>query len=229
MAITYHYDLIQGDTLWLAARCGILTASEMKLIITPTLKIANNDKTRSHLYELLAQRITRFVEPSYIGDDMLRGYEDEIDAKQAYAANYLPVEDCGFVTNDNFGFTIGFSPDGLVEKEGFIEIKSRRQKYQVETIIECVGIGSMPADYMIQVQTGFLVTERRWCDFISYSAGLPMATVRIYPDPVIGDAILKAATAFEMDLAQKRAKFFEIMDSGARLLQTERRVEQGMF
>jgi hypothetical protein len=32
-----------------------------------------------------------------------------------------------------------------------------------------------------------------------------------------------------MDLAQKRAKFFEIMDSGARLLQTERRVEQGMF
>ena len=35
-----------------AARCGLLTASEMKLIVTPTMKVANNDKTRSHRREL---------------------------------------------------------------------------------------------------------------------------------------------------------------------------------
>ncbi len=72
--ITYYPDLIQGSDEWKSARCGLLTASEMKLIITPTtLKIASNDKERAHLYELLAQRITRYVEPSYISDDMLRG------------------------------------------------------------------------------------------------------------------------------------------------------------
>jgi hypothetical protein len=39
-SIRYYPDLDQGSELWLKARCGLLTASEMKLILTPTLKIA---------------------------------------------------------------------------------------------------------------------------------------------------------------------------------------------
>ncbi|OYW84574.1 MAG: hypothetical protein B7Z20_10575, partial [Sphingobium sp. 32-64-5] len=30
---TYHGDLLQGSDEWLQTRCGLLTASEMKLII----------------------------------------------------------------------------------------------------------------------------------------------------------------------------------------------------
>ena len=71
--IRIYPDMIQGSDEWFAARCGLLTASEMHLIITPSLKAASNEKERMHLYELLAQRITRYVEPSYIGDNMLRG------------------------------------------------------------------------------------------------------------------------------------------------------------
>ncbi len=82
MTITYHKDLIQGSDEWVAARRGILTASEMKLILTPTLKMASNDKERAHLYELMAQRITGHVEPHYISDDMLRGQEEEIYARE---------------------------------------------------------------------------------------------------------------------------------------------------
>ena len=119
--IKYHTDLIQGSDEWLQARCGLLTASEMKLIVTPTLKIANNDKERSHLYELLAQRITQYVEPHYISDDMLRGHEDEVDARILYNDNYAPVTDMGFITNSKWGFTIGYSPDGLVGDDGLIE------------------------------------------------------------------------------------------------------------
>jgi len=66
MPITYHPEVDQGSEEWLAMRCGLLTASEMKLILTPTLKIANNDKTRAHVWELAAQRITRYTEPTYI-------------------------------------------------------------------------------------------------------------------------------------------------------------------
>ena len=61
MTVKIHDDLVQGSEEWHAIRCGLLTASEMKLIITPTLKIASNDKERAHLYELLAQRITKYV------------------------------------------------------------------------------------------------------------------------------------------------------------------------
>ena len=107
MTITYHADVVQGDEAWHAVRCGLLTASEMALIITPTLKAASNEKERSHLYELLAQRITRYVEPRYIGDDMLRGMDDEITARPLYAKKYAPIQEVGFITNDKWGFTIG--------------------------------------------------------------------------------------------------------------------------
>ncbi|MDZ7904624.1 MAG: hypothetical protein U5N55_01660 [Cypionkella sp.] len=85
MTITYYPDVEQGSDEWLARRCGVLTASEVKLILTPTLKTANNEKTRAHVWELAAQRITQYVEPSYIGDDMLRGMDDEIKARELYS------------------------------------------------------------------------------------------------------------------------------------------------
>lgn len=220
-----HTSYIQGSDEWYAARCGLLTASEMKLIITPTLKIADNDKSRAHMYELLAQRITSYVEPSYIGDDMLRGMEDELLARQLYAENFAPVEEVGFVTNDRWGFTLGCSPDGLVGADGMLEIKSRRQKFQVGTIID----GLMPDDYAIQVQTELLVTQREWCDFVSYSGGLPMIPIRVYPDPKVQEAIVAAAAAFEAKIADKLIAYKFAIETNKKLLPTERRIEQEMF
>lgn len=229
MTITYHPDLIQGSAEWLAARCGLLTASEMKLILTPTLKVASNDKERTHLYELLAQRITRYVEPTYIGDDMLRGMEDEITARQLYHERYAPVTEMGFITNDRWGFTIGASPDGLVGDDGQLEIKSRRQKYQVQTFIECADGDVIPAEYLLQVQTALLVTERDWCDFISYSGGLHMITLRVFPDEKVQSAIIDAAEAFEMRLATALQRYVSVIQSGRRLIPTERTERQEMF
>lgn len=226
MSAVYHRGVLQGSDEWHAARCGLLTASEMRLIVTPTMKAAANDKERSHLYELLAQRITRHVEPSYISDDMLRGREDEIDACIAYGQHHAIVDAIGFVTNDKWGFTIGYSPDGMVGADGLVECKSRRQKYQVQTIVECVAGTGIPAEYLIQVQTGLLVSERAWCDFVSYSGGLPMAVIRVFPDPVIADAIVAAATAFEARLADARARFDRV---ATELIPTERKILQEIF
>lgn len=226
--ITYHKDLIQGSDEWLAERCGLLTASEMKLIITPTLKVADNDKTRAHLYELLGQRITGYVEPHYISDDMLRGRDDEIEARMLYHKHYAPVKEVGFITNDRWGFTIGYSPDALVGDIGLIECKSRRQKYQVQTIVENVATDTAVPDYMIQCQTGMLVSERAWCDLVSYSGGLPMAVVRVHADPEIQDAIVAAATSFEAKLADKLA-IYQATVASRKMIPTERRVETEMY
>lgn len=226
MTITYHENVIQGTDEWLQMRCGVLTASEMKLILTPTLKIASNDKERAHLYELLAQRITGYVEPHYVSDDMLRGQEDEFFARQTYAAHYAPVTECGFITNDRWGFTIGYSPDALVGDDGLIECKSRRAKYQVQTIVECLSDGTIPADYLMQCQTGLLVSERNWLDFVSYSGGLPMAVVRVWPDDAIQGAIIEASAAFEARLAEKLKIYREASEP---LIPTERRIEQEMY
>ncbi len=225
MTIHFHRDLLQGSDAWLQARCGLLTASEMSLILSPkTLKPAKNDKASAHLYELLAQRITGYVEPHYISDDMLRGQQDEIEARLIYAKHYAPVEEVGFITRDDWGFTLGYSPDGLVGDDGLIEIKSRRQKFQVETIAS----QAVPEDYTLQIQTGLLVTGRRYCDFVSYCGGLPMVTIRVYPDRHVQGAILAAAQAFEKDLAEARALFRLGAEGMPRLIPTERRIEQEM-
>lgn len=221
MTIKYFPELLQGSDEWFAARCGLLTASEMHRIITPTLKVAANSESRSHVYELLAQRVTNYVEPSFVGFDMVRGKEDEIEARALYVKHHRPVREMGFVTNDKWGFTLGYSPDALVGEVGAIECKSRCQKYQAQTIIEYV----VPAEFNIQLQTGMLVAELEWIDFVSYCGGMPMATMRVQPDPVVQDAIINAARAFEIQLAEKLATYHQV---ARQLIPTERRIVEEM-
>ena len=228
MGITTHENLLQGSDEWLAARLGLITASEMKLLVTPTLKIADNEKTRAHIYELAAQRISQYVEPTYVGDDMLRGMDDEIEARAIYSANVAALQTVGFITNDKWGFTLGYSPDALVGDNGLIEIKSRRQGLQVKSMVECFSGGTIPAEYMLQVQTGLLVSERDWLDFVSYSGGLHMAVVRVWPDDAIQSAILEACEAAEEKIADAIAQYHATVAASG-FVPTERKERQEMY
>jgi len=214
--IKFHPDMIQGTDEWIAARCGLLTASEMKLIITPsTLKPAKNDKASAHLYELLAQRITGYVEPHYISEDMLRGQTDELEARLLYAKHFAPVQEVGLITNDQWGFTIGYSPDGLAGDDGLIECKSRRQKFQAETLISA----AVPVEHTIQIQTALVVTGRAWCDYV----------IRVFPDTKMMGAIVEAAAAFEDLLADRLRDYSAALEDMPKVIETERRIEQEMF
>lgn len=226
--VTYHHDLLQGSDEWLEARCGLLTASEIKLILTPTLKQASNDKERAHFHELLAQRVSQYVEPHYISDDMLRGHADEMDACMIYAKHFAGLTNVGFLTNSKWGFTLGYSPDGLVGDDGAVEAKSRRQKFQVQTILEHLvddDSASIPTDFVMQLQTGLLVSERKWIDFLSYSGGLPFVCIRVYPDPEIHDAIINVAGSFEARMAKRMAQY---QNAAKNMIPTERRIEMEM-
>lgn len=196
MKPTYHHDITQGTAEWMQLRTGLITASEMKLLMTPTLKPANNDKSRAHLYELAAQRISNYTEPSFISEDMMRGWSDEVLARDLYSQHYAPATECGFVTAEINGHTIGYSPDALVGDDGLIECKSRRQKYQIKTICD----GGVPDEYMLQIQTGLLVTGRKWLDFVSYCGGLPMVVIRVYPDPKMQGAIIETIASAEAQI-----------------------------
>ena len=222
MTVTIHRDIEQGSEEWIEVRRGILTSSEMKLIITPTLKVADNDLVRTHLYELLAQRVTKYVEPHYQSYDMERGTFEEEHARAKYAATYAPVEEVGFITNDKLGFMIGCSPDGLVGDDGQIEAKSRLQKLQMKFFVECAAVDKIPAENLIQAQSSLFVSEREWLDFISYSGGMMMGVVRVYPDPVIHEAMGNAAITFEAKLKEKLEIYENLIASDARLVPTER-------
>lgn len=220
----YHPQLIQGSDEWHAMRCGLLTASEVGLILTPTLKVANNDKTRAHVWEIAAQRITGFTEPGYIGIKMQRGWDDEIEAAALYSKTRAPVTAVGFVTDDRWGFTIGYSPDGLVGNDGLIEIKSRDQKFQIETIVK----DEVPTEHILQCQTGLLVTGRKWLDYVSYSGGLPMAVIRVEPIPEYQEAIIEAASNFEVKVQNAMAEYHAML-AVKKYPATERKIEMEIY
>src|SRR5690625_357292 len=159
--LTQHPHINQGTDEWHDARRGILTASVIGRFVTPkTIKPANNETTRALTTELVAERITGRTDPTFISDDMARGIEDEPRARDLYATKYAPVAECGFMVRTGDDWKLGYSPDGLVSDDGLIEIKSRRPKKHLATILA----NTVPSENLAQIQCGLLVSrseERR--------------------------------------------------------------------
>ena len=220
--IKYYDKMEQGTTEWVSARCGLITASNMKKLLTQKLKLCANETERSYLNELLAERVTRHVEPNYVSYDMQRGKDDEIIARQIYADTFAEVQQCGFITNDNLGFILGYSPDGLVGYEGLIEIKSRNPALQMATLTK----KEIPEEFVLQIQAGLLISGRLWCDFVSYSNGMSMAVIRCYPDAEIQTAIVYAATQAEVHLTQMM-EAYKAKSNTCRTIPTMRRRNEG--
>lgn len=222
MTLTTYNELEQGSDQWLAARCGIVTASVVgKLITDKTIKPASNPESRALTAQLAIERFSRWTEPSYVNFDMQRGLDDEPRARDKYAEHYAPVTEVGFMTENKWGFTIGYSPDGLVGDDGLIEIKSRRQKTQLTTVLaDCP-----PAENMAQLQCGLLVTGRKWIDYVSYCGGLPLYVKRVYPQQKWFDTIIDAVRQFEANATEMLRVYTEAIEGAPT---TERVLEMEM-
>lgn len=193
-SIHYLLNLIQGSDEWLEQRRGMVTASVVGRLITPkTVKPAANPDSRSLTMLLAAERITGWTDPTYISDDMLRGIEDEPRARDWYSENHAPVKEVGFIIRDDWGYKIGYSPDGLVGEDGLIEIKSRRQKTQLSTFLD----DQPPLEVMAQLQCGLLVSGRKWIDYVSWCGGMVPYVKRVLPSQKWFDAITEAVATFE--------------------------------
>ena len=193
MKIYEHLE--QGSQEWLDARLGLITASTIGQLVTPkTVKPANNDYSRGLVAALTAERITGKTEPFFANWHMRKGNFMEPHARALYAESRgVEVAEVGFITKEIEGVTIGYSPDGLVGNDGLIEVKSREQKKHLQTILS----GEVPLENVAQIQAGLLVTGRAWCDYISWSAGMPLFVIRVYPDLDWHSALVKAALAAE--------------------------------
>lgn len=204
MSLEVFNELEQGTDEWLAARCGIVTASVVGQLITPkTIKPATNDTSRSLTATLAAERITGHVEPIQANAAMERGTLDEPYARAIYSAHYAYAAEVGFMVRDDWGFRLGYSPDGLVGDDGLIEIKSRNQKIQLATILA----NEVPLANMAQCQAGLLVSGRDWIDYVSYSGGMPLYVKRVLPDMRWFHAIQEAVEQFENDAAEMVGRY----------------------
>jgi hypothetical protein len=204
--MTLHiYDTLeQGSDEWHTARRGIITASVVGQFITAkTVKVAANDYSRAMTAQLVAERITGYTEPTFASADMERGNWDEPLARDLYSEHYAPAVEVGFMVRQYDEWKLGYSPDGLVGDDGLIEIKSRRQKKQLATILA----DEVPLENMAQIQCGLLVSNRAWCDYVSHCGGMPLYVRRVRPDRIWLDAILAALAAFETSAADMIARY----------------------
>ena len=166
-------ECVQGSDEWWEARLGFVTASNFHKVL--------NKKTGRKLYmrKVAAERLTDLPEDSYKNDTMAKGSETEQEARRFYEiANDCQVEQVGFVMRDE---DVGGSPDGLLDKDGLIEIKCPLSSTHLEIILS----GKMPSLHIPQVQGLLWITNRKWCDFVSYDPRVvsqPMFCVRVERD-----------------------------------------------
>lgn len=194
IALEIFDGIDQGSDEWHDIRRGIVTASIVgKLITEKTMKPARNETSRGIALTLAAERITGRTDPSAQSRDMLRGTLDEPYARDEYSKQKAPAVETGFMIRSDLGFQIGYSPDGLVDENGLIEIKSRAQKAHVKNVLD----NKVPAENMAQIQCGLLVSGRKWCDYVDYTSGMALWTVRVYPDASWQRAIIEAVAATE--------------------------------
>lgn len=222
MAIIYHRLIKQNTAEWFDLRRGLITASSMRQILTPTNKPAKNEESRAYLNELLAERITGRSAPSFRNADTMRGHDLEPLARDLYAEKYnCTVEQCGFITRTmRPGVSFGYSPDGLITDEALLEIKCPRPRNHIRTILN----DQVPQEYVMQCQAGLAVSGRDWLAYVSYCPGLPLYVKIVQPDPELIDRICDAVIEAERQLSEMQDRYKDVT---ANMLQTDYIETQG--
>lgn len=203
MTLTTYSDVQQGTPEWDDLRRGVLTASAVGRLLTPTLKVADNDTSRALTATLAAERIAGFTEDGPITSDMWRGRDLEPYARDHYSGHYQQAVEVGFMRRDETNWQLGLSPDGLVGTDGGVELKCPRSKQHINWTLA----NQVPAQHMAQTQAALLVSGRAWWDFCSYVPGLPLFVKRVTPDPDWFAAIIAASIQFEENAAHMVAAY----------------------
>jgi putative phage-type endonuclease len=150
---------------WFSARLGKVTASKVSAVLAKKDSATRSD----YLTDLVLERLTGKQQEFYQNDAMQWGTDTEPQARMAYEAfKGVLVDEMGFIDHPSIQY-FGCSPDGLVEKDGLVEIKCPNSKTHLSTLLN----GKIPTKYIPQVQTQMAVMNRQWCDFVSFDPRLP--------------------------------------------------------
>lgn len=184
-------NLEQGSGEWLKARLGVVTASEIDALVSPTGKVRTGQGPHSYLCRKVSEKVLGWVPPDAHTWNMEQGNLVESHARGWLAFEYdLDIRQVGFCVSDD-GLS-GCSPDGLIGEDGGVEIKAPTPPVQTEYLLA----GELPEKYVLQVQYSLWVTQRKWWIFCSYNLQLSPLFIRVEPDPKIQAAISEAMADF---------------------------------
>lgn len=175
-------DIEQGSALWLAARAGIPTASELGKILKKDFTLRTGEGPQTYLMTKLAERYLRRPLQSLGSWAMEQGSLLEEDAWPTLAFELgVEIERVGLCTTDDG--KIGCSPDGIIWTPTPIgvEIKS----LQPVNHLKCLLSGEVPEDYIWQIHGGMYVTGFTSWYFYAYSKLFPTLIKKVERDEEI--------------------------------------------
>jgi hypothetical protein len=155
----------QRTDAWHEARRGRFTGSQ----ISKLLGIKGLGQTGlTYCFEKAVEIVFGYSdEEEFVSFDMKRGIELEPLAFRKFCelkeGEFLDIQECDFFP---YGSNAGASPDGIVGKEGVIEIKCPRPEKFFNIVAN--GIDVVDKDYIAQMQMEMLATNSTHCFFFNY-------------------------------------------------------------
>lgn len=195
------HDTQQNSEEWFNLRLGKATMSHGNAIMAYYPK-KFGDTALKYALQLALEKINGVkAEYSFSNKHMLRGIAQESIAVALYEEeNFVSISNGGFFDHDDWGD----SPDGLIDDDGIIEIKSVIAETHYETMMR----GTPDPAYKWQIIGHLDASGRDWVDFVSYCSDFPegnqLLTYRVHRDDVMNDiAALRVRRREFIELVQQ--------------------------
>ena len=192
----------QGSPEWHQARCGIISASNMKSLFTSRGEKTASGVRETYLNQVIAERLMQKPMDTFQSYDMERGTLLEAQARANFEM-YLDVtvQEVGFHMHDDYD--IGCSPDGLFTLDGKIETGVEIKCPKANTHVRYMRSKKLPTEYVQQVQSTMYIMGFDVYYFMSYHPDLKPIIIEVKRD---NELIDKAA---------------EILIAAAKIVKTE--------
>lgn len=205
--VVHHVE--QGSREWHALRLGIPTASQFHRIITKA-KLGPSAQAEGYIDELLAEWVTGHqAGPEVVSGFMERGLTMEDEARGFYSLlTDQDVAQVGMVEGIvGEGLSVGYSPDGLIDRHGALEIKIL--KFEKHLRLCRLGLDELEAEYRLQLQGCLWTSKRDWIDLLAYNPDGHSPRRRIEREVAVQAALDEHVPAFCERLAAGRAMLLE--------------------
>lgn len=201
---TFH--CAQRSEEWFELHIGRVTASYMADVMDfkKTGDKGPSAKRLAYMGKKIAETITGLMDMTgYVSPAMQWGIEHENEARQAYELTRKKVvEEIGFVIHPEIE-RFGTSPDGLIDKDGLLEVKCPDTSTHIRWLLG----GVVPDEHKPQMLAQMACTGRDWCDFMSYDPRLTKRYQLFIPPR------LKAETAAILEVENHVRQFLAEMDA----------------
>ena len=197
------YNIEQRSEAWHEARCGRVTGTRFKNLVSKE----TTDSYKDLVTNIACEIITGAAEETYVSPAMQYGIDTEPEARREYETiTDVTVTQAGFVIPDEehkYHNWIGISPDGLLPDDGILEIKCPLAR----THFEYIERGVLPSEYRYQVHGQLFVTGFKYCHFMSYVPGMKPFIIEVLPDAELFELFNQRLDKLIIEVQEKLTKY----------------------